>query len=216
MRSAECRVQSAECQVQRIECESQNAECRMQKAEYKISDAAKRTGRWTRRGLSLVETMVSISICTSLMVAVSAAYQASGNAVEMNDRFFRCTQAARVTMNQMVAEMRRADAVQVGTNTIQVIRPADQLAPNEIYRQFSYDATHKKITLQIFYAGNTSSPVYELSSNVSAASFGPADMGTDYNNALVAVRIPVTITCAISNSIVTLSSSAAPRRAQQF
>ncbi|MDB5171959.1 MAG: hypothetical protein JWN51_732 [Phycisphaerales bacterium] len=171
-----------------------------------------------RSGLSLIETMISVSICTALMVAVAAAFKVSANAIDMNDTFFRCSQGSRVTMNQILTEMRRADAVQVDTaaGTIQIIRPASALAPNEIYRQFAYDSTNKRVTLQIFYANNVVSPAYELANNVSAANFGPADMGTDYNLTLVAVRIPVTLTCSAGGNVVTLCGAAAPRRAQQF
>ncbi|HWE92869.1 MAG TPA: hypothetical protein VG269_02740 [Tepidisphaeraceae bacterium] len=173
---------------------------------------------FARRGLSLIETMISVAICTALMVAVAAAFKASANAIDMNDSFFRCSQGTRVTMNQILTEMRRADAVQVNTaaGTIQIIRPSDELAANEIYRQFTYDATNKRVTLQIFFTNNVVSPVYELATNVSAATFGPADMGTDYNLTLVAVRIPVTLTCTSGSNVVTLSGAASPRRAQQF
>jgi hypothetical protein len=182
-------------------------------------ESANRHSRgFARRGLSLIETMISVAICTALMVAVAAAFKVSANAIDMNDSFFRCSQGSRVTMNQILTEMRRADAVQVNSavGTIQIIRPSDQLAPNEIYRQFSYDATNKRVTLQIFFTNNVVSPVYELATNVSAASFGPADMGTDYNLTLVAVRIPVTLTCSAGGNVVTLSGAASPRRAQQF
>jgi hypothetical protein len=171
-----------------------------------------------RTGLSLIETMISVAITTALMVAVAAAFKVSANAIDMNDTFFRCSQGGRVTMNQILTEMRRADAVEVNTaaGTIQVIRPSDELAPNEVSRQFTYDSANKRVTLQISYANNVFSPVYELATNVTAATFGPADMGTDYNNALVAVRIPVTLTVSAGGNGVTLSGAASPRRAQQF
>ena len=63
------------------------------------------------RGLSIVEVMISLTISAFLLVAVAAAYNASANAVEMNDRFFRATQAGRVTLNQLLTEIRRADSV---------------------------------------------------------------------------------------------------------
>src|SRR4051812_31391096 len=76
-----------------------------------------------RRGLSIIEVMISLTISAFLLVAVAAAYNASADAVEMNDKFFRATQAGRVTMNQLLTEIRRADSVEVGTNYINVIRP---------------------------------------------------------------------------------------------
>src|SRR5205085_1130645 len=71
-----------------------------------------------RRGLSIIEVMISLTISAFLLVAVAAAYSASADAVEMNDKFFRATQAGRVTMNQVLTEIRRADAVQVFTDHI--------------------------------------------------------------------------------------------------
>ena len=167
------------------------------------------------RGMTLVELLISLAISSALLVALAAVFHASTRAVELNNSYFRCTQAARVTLEQIVTEVRRADAVQVGPgcDSIQVIRPADQMTPNEIYRQFSYDATAKRVTLQIFYAGNTAGPPCELAANISACTFGPADSGTDSNNATVAVRIPIRVTCSAGGSSVTLTGGATPRRA---
>lgn len=174
--------------------------------------------RRVRRGMALIEAMISLSLSATMLIAVSAAFRASARAVEINEAHFRCSQSARVTMGQMLTELRRADAVQVDPSGkwIQVIRPTSTLAPNELYRQFSYDATNKRVTLQIFYSGNVTSPVYEMTPNVSACTFGPADTGTDYNNTQVAVRVPITLTCAYDGNAITLSGAAAPRRAQQF
>ena len=166
-----------------------------------------------RCGMTLVELLISLAISSALLVALAAAFHASTSAIETNDSYIRCTQTARVTLGQLTTENRRADAVQVspGCDVIQVIRPADQLSPNEIYRQFAYDAGNKRITLQIFYAGNTSSPVYELAGNISACTFGMA--GADGKNPSMPHRIPISITCSSSGSTVTLTGAATPRRA---
>lgn len=184
----------------------------------RIFCAAGRAQRAGRAGMSLVEVMISLAISSTLLIAVSAAFQTSANTVDNNDAYFRCSQAARVTMVQMLTEMRRADSVQVdpANKYVQVIRPTDELSPNEIYRQFTYDATNKRITLQIFYSGNTSSPVYEMTSNVTSASFGPPATITGPNNSQIVIRVPVTITCTTRGNTVTLSGAAAPRRAQTF
>src|SRR5205823_7082731 len=64
-----------------------------------------------RRGMSIAEVMISMAIAALLLVGVSAAYTASADAVEANDNFFRATQAGRVTMTQLLTEIRRADSV---------------------------------------------------------------------------------------------------------
>lgn len=168
-----------------------------------------------RSGMSLPEVMISLAISTMLLVAVSSAFSASAAAVEMNDRFFRASQAARVTMNQLLMEIRRCDSVEVGTNYINIIRPVENLTPGEVYRSYSYDPAGRRITVQIFQAGNVGGPVYTLASNVESAQFGPAEMVKDANEAWVVVRVPLTVTTRIDSNDITLNGAAAPRRAQK-
>jgi len=179
-----------------------------------------------RRGLSLPEAMISLAITAMLLVAVATAFSAASQAIEMNDTFFRCSQAARVTMDQLLGEIRNCDSLDMATaNTIKIIRPAPgsgQYArqATEIERDFVYDSANKRITLQIFYTGGTASPVYELATNVSACTFGPVDMGLDYNNATIPIHIPITVTvrAGVGNTIssVVLNGSAGPRRATKY
>ena len=182
--------------------------------------------RHTRKGLSLPEAMISLSITAMLLVAVATAFSSASQAIEMNDTFFRCTQAARVTIDQLLGEVRNCDSLDMGTaNTIKIIRPAPGSGPysrqaSEVERDFVYDSANKRLTLQIFYSGGTSSPVYELASNVDACAFGPADMGLDYNNAVIPIHVPISVTVKAGNgnttSSVVLSGSAAPRRATKY
>ena len=168
----------------------------------------------SRRGMTLVELLISLAISPALLVALAAAFHASSSTVESNDSYFRCTQTARVMLEQIVTELRRADAVKVSPTyaSIEVIRPAEQLSPNEIYRQYSYDGPGNRVTLQIFFADKTSSPVYELATHISACTFGPADTEMDSTNAPVPVRIPINITCTAGGHSVTLTGAATPRR----
>ena len=169
------------------------------------------TRRW---GLSLPEVMISLAISTSLLVAVGGAFNASAAAVEQNDRFFRASQAARVTMNQMLTEIRRCDAVEVGTNYIKVIRPIEDLDPGEVYRKFAFDAANRRLTVQKFGAGDVGGTIYTLASNVESATFGPAELRQAANETWVVTRVPVTIRTKIVGNDVTLNGSAGPRRAQ--
>lgn len=168
-----------------------------------------------RRGLSLPEVMISLSISVTLLVAVSAAFNASASAVEQNDRFFRTSQAARVTLNQMMTEIRRCEAAEVGTNYIKIMRPVEDLKNGEVYRKFVYDAEGKRITVQIFQAGDVGGPVYTLASNVESVTFGPAETRQLSNLAWVVMRVPVSITTKIGANEVTLNGSAGPRRNQK-
>jgi hypothetical protein len=166
----------------------------------------------------MVEVMISLAISTFLLVAVAAAYNASADAVEMNDKFFRATQAGRVTMNQLVTEIRRADSVDVSLpNTIKVIRPAPSTMANEKERWYQYDPVAKQMTLQIFYLDSSGLPPsakYSLARNVEAALFGPAETQTDpVSKRLVVTRVPIQLVVKIGNNEVRLSGASGPRRA---
>lgn len=179
-----------------------------------------RSTRGPRRGLSIVEVMISLTISSFLLVAVAAAYNASANAVEMNDRFFRATQAGRVTMNQVLTEIRRADwvACSPGYDSIIITRPQQSRLTDEDSREFKYNSATKKITLQIFYRNATTtwtSPAYSLASNVEMAQFGPPDRITDVTGTQVDVRVPVTVDVKIGSNSVRLSGSSGPRRLMQ-
>jgi prepilin-type N-terminal cleavage/methylation domain-containing protein len=170
----------------------------------------------TRQGLTLIEMLISMAITASLLIAIAAAFHASAIAVETNERYFRCTQSARVALEQISAELRRADAAEVtpGGQSLRIIRPIDQLAPGEIYRQYAYEPSTQRITLQIVYAGNNPSPTYNLAENVSACTFGPAEMGSDPQGKPVTRCVPLHITCSLGTSSVTLTGAASPRRAR--
>lgn len=179
-------------------------------------DHVRRSARQARRGLSIVEVMISLAISAFLLVAVAAAYSASSSAVEMNDKFFRATQAGRVTMNQLLTEIRRADSVQVFTDHIDVIRPSTSRLAKETYRTFSYDPAAKQVKLQVHYDATAPSPVgpqYALARNVEATLFGPAETGVDANNAVVVTRVPIQIVVRIGANEVRLSGASGPRRA---
>jgi prepilin-type N-terminal cleavage/methylation domain-containing protein len=176
------------------------------------------------RGLSLPEVMISLSITATLLVAVAAAFCASATAIENNDGFFRCSQAGRVTLNQLLAEIRNCDSLDMSTaNTIKIIRQAlvqgnqeYSRQANELSRSFVYDSVNKRITLQISYSDGTFSPLYELTSKVSACAFGPPEMGLDYNNAEIPVRVPIMVTVSTGGNTVVLDGAAAPRRAMKY
>ena len=176
------------------------------------------SSRLTRRGLSMVEAMISLAICSALLVAAGAAFTSSAAAVQVNADFFRASQTARVTMNQMLTEVRRADSVQCSpTNStyFDVIRPAETITPNEGYRRYAFDSANKRVTLQIYYTGGTTSSLYTLASNVEAAAFGPPQTGADSNNASVVQRLPITLTVTVGKNRIQLSGSAGPRTALQ-
>ena len=174
-----------------------------------------------RRGLSIAEVMISLAISSMLLVGVTAAYSASASAAEGNDKFFRATQAARVTMTQLLAEIRRADRVitSAGGDVIYVTREASmrqkQASPAAVEdtREYAYDAVNKKITVKVHFKRTSdgvivTSPTYTMCRNVSEAKFGPADKVSG-----IEVRVPVTLVVKTATNEVRLSDTAGVRRA---
>jgi prepilin-type N-terminal cleavage/methylation domain-containing protein len=169
-----------------------------------------------RRGLSMIEAMIAMSISSMLLVAVSGAFTASSNAVETNDQFFRASQTARVVLHQMLGEIRRADLVNcdpLDTTYFDVIRPAEDMTLGEVYRRYKYDDKTRRLTLTIYKPGDVVSANYVLANNVDAAAFGPPQKGDNANNTLVVQRLPVTVTVKVGNNYIALNGAAGPRRA---
>ena len=165
--------------------------------------------------MSIAEVMVSLAISTMLLVGAATAYNASANAVDSNDRFFRATQAGRVTMTQILAEIRRADSVRTAPTKDSIIidrSPEARINSEERSREFFYDAVRKQITLKIYYQrpdGSTyQSPLYTMARNVEEAVFGPPD-----TSAGVEVRVPVTITVKMGPNSIRLAGTSGIRRA---
>ncbi len=183
------------------------------KASRSTSCDSRRPG--ARRGVSLVECMVSLIICSGLLTAVAVATRTSFDAVELNDQVSRATQSTRVTMNHVLAEIRRASSVQVSADRsrLDVIRNDAVRPANEVYRSYKYDPAGRKLTAQVFYTGGTSSPLYTLASNVESASFGPAETAP---NSTVVVRVPVFIEVKVVNSTILLDGTASPRQAIKY
>jgi len=169
-----------------------------------------------RRGLTLIETMISLSITVTLLVAVAAAFTASASAVQVNADFFRATQAARISVNQMLNQIRQADSVAVPSSAeVDVTLPLQLQQPNENTRAFVWDSLHQRLTLQILYNDGATSPLYELASSISSATFGPARTGTDWNNdPNVVQKVPVSVTVTVGQNAITLNGAGGPRRAQ--
>src|SRR5439155_7513995 len=88
----------------------------------------------------MIELLVSLAICASLLTAVAMAFQASSRAVEMNDQFFRATQASRVSVNQIMTEARRCQSGLVTSNSLELTLASGQV------RIYAFDAVKKQLT----------------------------------------------------------------------
>jgi prepilin-type N-terminal cleavage/methylation domain-containing protein len=149
------------------------------------------------RGLGLVEMLVSLAIAAALLTAVAAAYAAATSAIQNNDEFFRASQAARVTINQIMAEVRRCQTGLVDIESLEITTASGEK------RVYAFDTTNQRISLSL--PDQLGAPTYTLARNVDAVQFF-----TDGQT------ISMQVTIEVGKNQVTLSGSAMPRRTIAF
>jgi prepilin-type N-terminal cleavage/methylation domain-containing protein len=163
----------------------------------------------SRRGLSLAEVMISLAISAMLLTAVAAAFSASSDAIEINDQFFRASQAARVSMTQILTEIRRANAVQVPANN----KSLSMLTHDGKDRTYSFDSAAQK--LKMITNDVLTDPDYTLANNCTLATF---DVDKYQDSGLIwhVNRVSVTIIVKVDKNTIRLTGSAAPRKEQSW
>jgi type II secretory pathway pseudopilin PulG len=145
------------------------------------------------RGLSLVEALISLAITAMLLTSVAAAFHASTAAIEMNDQFYRAQQAARVSLNQILTEVRKCQSGTVDTSSLELTTDSGQ------DRTYSLSGTNLMMTFTP--PGMTTATSVKLASNVKTLSFT-----TDGKS------ISMLVTVQVGTNQVTLCGSAFPRR----
>jgi hypothetical protein len=169
----------------------------------------------SRRGLSISEVLISLAIVSMLLVAVGGAFTASASAIDLNDRFFRASQAGRVSMNQVLSVARTSQACQVGSQSnptgdivtstmLQVLTADDEL------RTYIHNAGDQ--TLRLIIGDDMSHPGHILARHVSSASFTGVLERDPATNLRRVVRVVVTVRTQIGDQALEMSGSVAPRR----
>jgi prepilin-type N-terminal cleavage/methylation domain-containing protein len=157
----------------------------------------------TRRGLSLIEVMISTAISAILLTAAGAAYCASTKAIENNDRFFTASQGARVSMTQMMSTFRRCQAIQVYSDHV------DVTTATGLHNTYKYVPASSQ--LQLVTNDTPANPPFVLARNITAASFN-ADMAPNPQTQILSVvRVAVGLTVNVNGNQMLLSGAAAPR-----
>ena len=163
-----------------------------------------------RLGLSLVEIMVSLAITAALLTSAAAAFNASSAVIADNEQFFRATQAARVSLHQILTNVRRGTVSTASTSqAVRLITAVNDDGSGEDDVTYRFDATGKKL---VFVTNDDATdPDYTMANNVTALAFD-VQLGQDYTKAPCVARVNVSITVKVGKNSVTLTGSAAPRR----
>jgi type II secretory pathway pseudopilin PulG len=141
--------------------------------------------------------MISLAIMALLLTAVAASFMASASVIDVNDQFFRATQAARVSVNQIMSTLRQCKTVSVDSTSLDITTNTDT-------RSYNYDATAKVLSLSVSdgMGGFITQP---LAHNVGSVAFS-----TDGKTVSMLMRVDV------GNNSITLSGSAMPRRSVTY
>jgi prepilin-type N-terminal cleavage/methylation domain-containing protein len=162
-----------------------------------------------RRGLSLVEVMFALAITATLLTAAAIAFNVSSDLVQENDRFFRATQAARISMHQILTQVRRGSVSRTwDASTLRLVTAQDS-AGNDDDLTYKFVKANKQLTLVT--NDNPNDADYVLADDVDDLKFD-VEEGQDYTKAPCVVRVTVYITVKVGHNTVILSGSAAPRR----
>ena len=153
--------------------------------------------RRTKRGLSLIEVMISLAIMAILLTAVASSFMASSSVIEMNDKFFRATQAGRVSVNQILSTLRQCKTVDVDSHSLDVTTATDS-------RSYIFDSTNQLLTMTMS-DGMGGTLTQTLAHNVKDVTFS-----TDNHT------VSMLITVEVGNNAITLSGSAMPRRSVAY
>jgi len=165
------------------------------------------TGSWRsrcRRGLSLIELMINLSIVSLLAAAITAGLVAMAQSFRGNEALLRSRQSATVALDYMLTYVRQAKQINFPTNPtsatemtatqVTLLDHYDRLqAKNNSWRTFSYDAASK--TLQLSINGGTARVVLTNVTSLRFRSIPELDTLTN-TYALRSVTIEMTLSTA--------------------
>jgi type II secretory pathway pseudopilin PulG len=152
-----------------------------------------------RRGMTLIDTMISLAISSSLLVAVGAAFNSASKAIQYNDQFTQAVQSARISINQIMTEVRRSSQYPIVS------------ADNKTIDMMTYGLEHR---IYVYLPNNTLTITREnvnpwitntIASNVADCKF--YDDGKS---------ITMNVTVRVGGNQMVLCGSATPRRSVAY
>lgn len=173
-----------------------------------MTTATTTSSRWSsrrpprRRGLGLIELLISLSITAALLTAVAVATVASSKVINETEDFSRAAQTARTTLNLILTDCRRGqpDATGITSTEFRV------LTAENVDRTFRYDAANERIVMiDNDVVGDTGRVVAR---HVTSATFYADSSGMP----LATKRLTLDLTVSVGRNSIHLSGSASPRQ----
>jgi hypothetical protein len=161
----------------------------------------------------MVELLMGLAISASLLTAVAAAFTASTTAIESNDEVFRATQAARVSMLHLLAEIRNGTIDENSTSTSMrlITSGTESVLPQDRTYRFESGKLNL-ITNSIDDDEDFVLARNVVTANPSLNSHFAYDIGQDANHTDVVVRVAVTLVVRVNNNEIRLTGTASPRQ----
>jgi prepilin-type N-terminal cleavage/methylation domain-containing protein len=158
-----------------------------------------------KRGFTIVELLIALSIAALLLVAVAVAFNSSAANYQQNEDIFKAVNSARQALFRITSQLRTASAVDPNapSNECTMITAAGE---DITYR---YNSSNKKLYLVTNY--DLSDADYVLCDSVTAMSC-TKDTVLNKDGYLVVQNVQVSITVASNDIEKTISAAAAIRR----
>jgi hypothetical protein len=160
--------------------------------------------------------LIAGSIAAMLLMAIATAYDAMAKSVQVNDRFNRAAQIARISMRKMVEEVRIAEAVQVGTtaqqsqSSIVGATNLDLIRADGKIVHYVFDASLKQVLLRVDDAVSPMQVV--LAREVESATFSADIEPHPETGVRRTVRVVIEVRLDVDGQSLYLCGSSVPRR----
>src|SRR5688500_18191639 len=137
--------------------------------------------------------MIALAITLTLLTAVGAAFHASASAINVNDDFFRASQAGRVAMTRILHHVRNGSVDELSTNnSLHLITHKGE----DLTYKLVDDTDPLSGPKRLVVVNNTTATSYTLARNVTTALVSDKRpfstvLGKDSNNADCVKRVSV-------------------------
>jgi prepilin-type N-terminal cleavage/methylation domain-containing protein len=178
------------------------------------SATRRRSGR-RGRGFTIPELLLSMALLGALLAAVAAAVHASVTSYTENDKSAAITQTARSVLSRMQREIRTAEAVECPSSSWLRIAPVDDGSGLTLI-EYIYNGG------KLYYRKTTNGELVTMillgapDDRVTVSSFNVSRTSGQMNGYSVAKLVKARITFTIEGEPMVLTTSAAPRRNQEY
>ncbi len=165
-------------------------------------------------GFTIVELLLAVAIMAMLLASVAIAMQAALASYRENEKIAEVMQVSRAVLNRMTSDIRSAEAIDIGSQRVNIIPPANPESITEIEYELVGGALVHRQTIngsevtQTFVSSDENLQIQEFSITRETALDGE---GLTYTKS-----VTINMTLNSGGNTFRLTASACPRRNQAF